>query len=362
MTPAVVPTQTQTEARFVFGEQNRIRLLTEYFSQAGPIKPGSAWLHVYRLLLWIDRTTGLAHCYESDKCQPGRPWYARSLAFHVWVSEELGVRPDELDEHIDYLFRNVTSELAQASIARQAEMRSAAISQRRPYEGLDLPEPGEDSVLESIVTQLLEPYLSQAPSRSTLRSLTEEVQAHLRLENKRKNLLGEGFEDTVATILRLSPNVAQSYYIHVRPRLDALPEFRPAINGSKTRQVDVALVHRVSGRRKMISCKWSVRSDREEQFVSDFQDYTELDRSVSGFDYVLVTNEFDPARLAAACEVQRQGRPLFTTVVHVNPEGPRVAQSAFTSQSGKRATGGSRMNQHIDSRRLCSLDAWIQEI
>ncbi|MCX5069448.1 hypothetical protein OOJ91_26735 [Micromonospora lupini] len=134
------------------------------------------------------------------------------------------------------------------------------------------------------------------------------------------------------------------------------------MNGSKTRQVDLALVHRASGRRKMISCKWSVRSDREEQFVSDFQDYSELDRSKHGFDYILVTNEFDPARLAAACEVQRHGKPLFNTVVHVNPKGPQVAQNAFMPQPGKRAAGNLRMNRHIETGRLSSLDAWIDEL
>lgn len=56
-----------------FGEENRARLLKKYFAEVGPVTAATAWEHVYRLLLWIDRTTALAHCYESDKCQPGRP-------------------------------------------------------------------------------------------------------------------------------------------------------------------------------------------------------------------------------------------------------------------------------------------------
>ncbi|MEY2548085.1 MAG: hypothetical protein QOD64_667, partial [Verrucomicrobiota bacterium] len=63
-----------------FGANNRARLLARYFENAGLISPENAWQHIYRLLLWIDRTTALAHCYESDKAQPGRPWYGRSLA------------------------------------------------------------------------------------------------------------------------------------------------------------------------------------------------------------------------------------------------------------------------------------------
>src|SRR5690348_15751755 len=81
-----------------FGAANRARLLARYFSQESveDVNPQSAWRHTYRLLLWIDRTIGLAHCYESDKCQPGRPWYARSLRFHQWVADGLRTTPETL--------------------------------------------------------------------------------------------------------------------------------------------------------------------------------------------------------------------------------------------------------------------------
>src|SRR5438093_12799806 len=95
-----------------FGAENRAKLLSRYFAQAGPVATGNAWQHVYRLLLWIDRTTGLAHCYESDKAQPGRPWYGRSLAFHDWVSQSLGVSAKELAQRIDWLFREAVRDLA----------------------------------------------------------------------------------------------------------------------------------------------------------------------------------------------------------------------------------------------------------
>jgi len=57
-----------------FGAKNRNRLIDQYFSAIGDaeITAATAWRHVYRLLLWADQTTGLAHCYESDKSQPGK--------------------------------------------------------------------------------------------------------------------------------------------------------------------------------------------------------------------------------------------------------------------------------------------------
>jgi hypothetical protein len=88
-----------------FGATNRARLLARYFDNASPVSTANAWQHVYRLLLWIDRTTALAHCYESDKAQPGRPWYARSLAFHDWLSRELTVTPAALAEKIEVVSR-----------------------------------------------------------------------------------------------------------------------------------------------------------------------------------------------------------------------------------------------------------------
>jgi hypothetical protein len=346
-----------------FGEENRTRLLGEYFQGRGRVEPAETWRHVYRLLLWVDRTTGLAHCYESDKSQPGRPWYARSLAFHDWVSTALGTAPSDLGDHIDVLFRRATADLATAAAARRAVRTADAAAQREPYAGRGLPEPGEDPELEAIITDALKGYLATPPSAEVLRKLTERIQSHVGQENKRKNLVGEGFEDTVAALLRRMPGVIQAYDVHTRPLLHDLPGFRPPRAGSKSRQVDLALVHRTTGQRTLVSCKWSVRSDREEQFASDFRDYAELEDAGRDFSYVLITNEFDPARLAAACEMRRQNAPLFADVVHVNTDGPRAAYAAPTrGQHRGERSGITRALRHIDTRRLLSLGPWTNRL
>lgn len=95
-----------------FGEDNRRRLLDAYFKAAGAVQPDTAWQHVYRLLLWINPTIGLAHCYESDKCQPHKAWYPRSLAFHAWLSKQFGKAPQDLHEDIDRLFKAALPALA----------------------------------------------------------------------------------------------------------------------------------------------------------------------------------------------------------------------------------------------------------
>ena len=119
------PEATQIER--AFGAESRRQMLAEYFAEVGEVTPANAWQHVYRLLLWTDRTTGLAHCYESDKAQPGRPWYGRSLAFHDWVSRELGVAPSGLGERIDWLFARGTERLARVIARRQAERERLAL-------------------------------------------------------------------------------------------------------------------------------------------------------------------------------------------------------------------------------------------
>jgi hypothetical protein len=100
-----------------FGAKNRARLIDLYFEDHAAPTSEQAWEHVYRLLLWIDLTTGLAHCYESDKCQPGKNWYGRSLAFHDWLARALDVRPSAVADEIDWMFHRATTDLA-ASVLR----------------------------------------------------------------------------------------------------------------------------------------------------------------------------------------------------------------------------------------------------
>src|SRR4051812_45967187 len=105
--------QSDTIIKAAFGAKNRARLIDLYFESCRDASSRPPSGHVYRLLLWIDQTTGLAHCYESDKSQPGNTWYGRSLAFHEWTSKMFDVRPAKLAEEIDWLFRRAASDLAE---------------------------------------------------------------------------------------------------------------------------------------------------------------------------------------------------------------------------------------------------------
>jgi hypothetical protein len=337
-----------------FGEDSRFELLQEYFSGGPEVLPANAWIHVYKLLLWTDRTTGLAHCYESDKAQPGRPWYARSLAFHDWLATAMGVPPHQVGTDIDWLFRRCTERLVVIAAKHQMRRAPLAEAQRKAYQGRDLPQPGEDPVFDAMIREELGGWLSSDPPPDAFRRLGQRIQTYFGLENKRKNLVGEGFEDVLAAIVRRLPG-SSSLPVFSRPVLHTLPGFRPPPGVEKPRKVDLAVV-RPDQTRILVSAKWSVRADREEQFGVDFDAYARLEDLGRDFDFVLVTNEFDAARLAAACDRRRQNAFLFNAVVHVNPAGPIAAYGSTGRGSA------SRLPEHIESGRLISLEQWLQRL
>jgi hypothetical protein len=336
-----------------FGAANREALLAEYFAGVDDLAAENVWQHVYRLLLWTDATTGLAHCYESDKAQPGRVWYARSLAFHAWLAKALGSTPASLPDELDWLFRRAIEQLAVGAAKRHAQRRELVAAQREPYEGAPFPLPGEDPELEALIVGELEPWLTGPPAPEALRRLTQRIRLHLSQENKRRNLLGEGFEDTLAGLVRRLPG-SEGLDVRTRVTLHDLPGFRPPPRNEKARTVDLAVFG--TTRRVLVTAKWSVRADREEQFGVDFDAYTRLDETGRDFEYVLVTNEFDAARLGAACERRAPGRALFASVVHVNPDGPLAAYSG-EGRGAARALAG-----YIADGRLASLGVWLSRL
>lgn len=340
----------RTAVNRAFGADNRQRLLREYLSGIPPISPSIAWKHVYHLLLWIDRTTGLAHCYESDKSQPGRPWYERSLRFHAWVAASLGSTPAHLQSEIDWLFRHAARELA---VGVSAGQQRRASSQRARTPGM--PEPGKDPELEELILSALEPWMKVRPPSDAMRVLTDQIHRHTRLENKRKNLVGEGFEDVLEVLIRLLPE-SNVQWVGARSQLHRIPGFYEPPGGEKPRTVDLAIVRGPDERRSLITAKWSIRADREEQFVSDFASYVRLEREGQPFDYILVTNEFDPARLVAAVERQREGNPLFSKVVHVSTEALKAVYGNDASRSFARAL------THVRRGRIQSLAGWLSQL
>lgn len=348
--------ETRSESsKFVkaaFGAKNRDRLIDAYFDSRdkAEVNVHAAWAHIYRLLLWTDRTTGLAHCYESDKCQPGKNWYTRSLAFHDWVSSALQSSPDTLVDQIDWLFRHATEDLAKEVLRSAEKVAAAAARQRQPYEGKGFPKPGEDKELVSIVREVLGDHLREEPSAELWQVLVQRVRQYLMVENKRKNLVGEGFEDVLAHVIRRSCS-APSVEVHTRRSLNELPGFNRPRRGEKPNKVDVAIIR--PRMRTLVTAKWSVRADREKQFAADFGDYVNAESDGKPFEYVFVTNEFDPARLKRACEKLAVNAPMFTYVVHINTEALRATYGSAREETMRAVL------EFVDQGRLVGLGQWL---
>ena len=347
--------ETPSTVKSPFGAKNRARLLEAYYRDALGLSTTEGWRHVYQLLLWIDSTTGLAHCYESDKSQPGKHWYPRSLAFHAWVSNELQIAPLQLAEKVDWLFRRATLDLAKQILARHSALMKRAGTQRTQYEGQSLPAPGEDPELIAVIQEALGNYLADEIPAEKWREVIQRIRQHVSLENKRKNLVGEGFEDVLASVISRS-TLPGAVDVAARRALHDVPGFANVRVGEKVNKVDLVVLRPESDRRMLVTAKWSIRADREKQFPAEFSSYVSAKSDLKPFDYVLITNEYDPARLARACEMMAANSYMFADVVHINTNGLVATYGKAPESSMKRVV------EYVSSGRLISLDAWIAKL
>ena len=342
------PQKTSSRITAPFGAANRQRLIAQFLEG----RSEAAWLSVYGLLLWTDKTTGLAHCYESDKCQPGKPWHARSLRFHDWVAQSPAVAPRHVADRIDWLIRHTAEDYAHYAVQRYQALLRRAATQRAPFADREFPEPGDDPAIVSIIRDVLGARLVAEPSDDDWRRITQRIRELIAVENKRKNLVGEGFEDVLAAVVRAFDTGA---LLNVRARglLSDVPGFANTRIGDKANKVDVAIVRNRDQHRTIVTAKWSIRADREKQFPAEFASYVTAKSDIRPFDYVLLTNEFDPTRLARACEFSAGNAAMFSRVVHICPEALRAVYGNPPEPTMQRVI------QFIDSGRIVGLDRWL---
>jgi hypothetical protein len=324
--------------------------------RSGLLGPTNAARLSHALLRKGAHTAANAHCYESDKSQPGKPWYARSLAFHGWVSSALKVTPADLAREIDWLFVAACKDLAAAVLRREEKLTKAAAKQRTGYNEHGFPEPGADPELALLISEELKPFLAREPSDDVWRTLTQRIRQFLSVQNKRKNLVGEGFEDVLAQIVRRACDM-QDHAVLTRKLLYEIPGFNRAKQGGKENKVDLAIVR--PSMRTIVTAKWSVRADREKQFPTEYEEYCNAESKNEKFQYVFVTNEFDPARLMRACDMLFRNNPMFDYVVHINTEAVMAAYGEPTGEDRRSGLSRRRVIEHIENGRLVSLERWL---
>jgi hypothetical protein len=342
-----------------FGAANRRSMIQQYFLAHGKPTPADAWIKVYGLLLWIDGSVGLAHCYESDKCQPGKHWYSRALAFHAWLADSFKVDATKLKDYLDWMFRRaLDAYLIQIEQLRSLHQDKGAEA-RESFSPISFPLPGADPELEHIIMETLAPYIKSAPPADVWERLAIRVREYWKKENKRKNLLGEGFEDVLAeTIKAIHPKLR----VRTRTGMAEIDGFYAPSHTKKATKVDLVIENPKWPRPILVNVKWSIRADREDQLWDDFNEYTGYEQDGRGFDHYLLTNEFDPARLNALCNRRQANSYVFLKVVHINTDGLLAAYQMRFKADLKGESSFSKVAQQIETGRLIPLTQWLKSL
>lgn len=311
-----------------FGASVRRRVLADYFGTAGAVTTDNAWEHVYRCLLWMNRGAGLAHIYDSNHMQAGGGFHGRAKRFTELLCERWAITRTELPAQIDHLFKGCVAEL-----------------RKRPEAA---PNEEADSELRTAIAALLaEKGLAPdvaADTASRIEALAEET---FTIGNKRKNALGEGFEDLLYMLLRQAAAVPAER-LTLRKPVSSLPGFRrapPRQRGFKVERQphpDLAIIDD-NVTQMVVTAKWSMRQDRETQFAAEYAAYQRSRTQQTELRFVLITNEFDVARLDNVARAMPGGAGgyIFHTIVHINPDllvgtqGSKIGAVAHWIGAGK---------------------------
>ena len=267
-----------------FGKASRVRFLEQHLAESGGVTAQTAWQFIYQELLWVDGSTGLAHLYESDKAQPGRPWYDRSVVFTDMLCAQFGsISREDLKQRIDKLFHACLEKLIEShELEMEDEDLADTLTTLRKVPS-DLSEPlspvttdAEPDLLTytpdvSLVLEfaaLLRQHVKipEAEAESLARELVSRARLYFTVERKRQNVLGEGFEDLLQLLIASLSQVPEKY-IRVRQRVNHLPGFQnPKSTRERIEAPDIAIV-KDEQTKLLASVKWSLRTGSPEAVV-----------------------------------------------------------------------------------------------
>jgi hypothetical protein len=321
-------------ARLPFGKDTRIKLIRKHLEERDELTPITAWQFIYEELLWIDISTGLAHLYESDKAQPGRHWYNRTVKFTNLLCEKFGnITRAELKGKIDRLFRAIIAEIPHSEgteisedNAKRAltetqvpdkvinEIVEAATSRNGSSENAT----DEDLAVEFTQIILEQTSLDRNQAEQLAITLVRRARFYYKVGNKRQNVLGEGFEDLLQILMIKVAKVPEGRIV-MRTRANKLPGFKSKSNRKREEAPDIAVIG-TSETQILASVKWSIRHDRQKQFSDELNSYAELLDQPVRPKYIIITNEYDPGRLLFLCNVEPHQGFEVDRVYHINPE------------------------------------------
>jgi len=290
-----------------FGQGTRMRVLQEYFANAGEVNEENAWEHVYQCLLWMNIGAGLAHIYDSNHMQPGGGFYSRAIRFTDLLCKHWQITPDQLPGRIDVLFKGCVAEL-----------------KRRHEASAEIDRETESELISAVQGELRKEGIEDDRALLLARKIEDLSRDFFTIGNKRKNALGEGFEDLLFILLRRASRIPATK-LALRMPVSDLPGFRRAPmrkKGEKRQREprpDIAVVEE-NVTHVITTAKWSMRQDRETQFQSEYHSFQMNKTQPTELTYALITNEFDIARLKNVVNAEPgrdRGGYIFHNVYHV---------------------------------------------
>jgi hypothetical protein len=289
-----------------FGQSTRMRVLEDYFASAGDVNEDNAWEHVYHCLLWMNVGAGLAHIYDSNHMQPGGVFHDRAVHFTDLLCKRWQISRKELPARVDTLFKGCVAELK-----RRHEARG------------DIDSETESELISAVQAELRTEGVQNDRTLLLARKIERLSRDFFTIGNKRKNALGEGFEDLLFILLQRASRIPAAK-LALRTPVSDLPGFRrgpPRKKGEKRKREphpDVAIVEDTITH-VITTAKWSMRQDRETQFQSEYSSFQMNKVQSTELFYALITNEFDLARLKNVVRAMPGGAGgyIFHHVYHV---------------------------------------------
>lgn len=291
-----------------FGKATRMRVIAEYFASAAEVTEENAWEHVYRCLLWMNQGAGLAHIYDSNHMQPGGGFHGRATRFSELLCAYWNITLKQLPEMIDILFKGCVAEFRR----------------RRKDAGVDIDSDTESELISAIEALLRGEGVAAARVPTVARQIEGLSRDFFTIGNKRKNALGEGFEDLLMILLTRVAHIPAAKLV-LRNPVSNLPGFRrapPRKKGERRKREprpDIAvtegdITHVIA------TAKWSMRQDRETQFQSEYSSYQMNKVQSTELRFALITNEFDLARLKNVANAMPGGAGgyIFHNIYHIS--------------------------------------------
>jgi hypothetical protein len=194
-----------------FGQATRMRVLDGYFAQAGAVDEQNAWEHVYRCLLWMNLGARLAHIYDSNHMQAGGVFHGRAVQFTGLLCAHWKITRKELPAQIDHLFRGCVAELRRRNVRPEGELDAET----------------ESELISAIESVLRAEGIAEPKALAVARRIDGLCRDFFTVGNKRKNALGEGFEDLLWILLQRTCRIPTDK-IKLRTPVSQMPGFRRA--------------------------------------------------------------------------------------------------------------------------------------